>query len=173
MEKRAFTIFDSQSGFSYEDYKEFCEINEIEPEPEDSNGYWDWVYDERRWSFDGMMCGIKNSKIDYPLMITGKLGLWNCSPDIVPVPMVSGYKNPSLEKAILKCIGGDVEDFEIKFESGEIVVYGHHHDGTNVLHIRKLSKKGIKGMEAAKNRYEDCNPKEWWFAKIKESEIDF
>ena len=154
--KKEFVIYDSQEDFPYEDYVEFCEINGMEPAEEDSREYWDWVYQTRNDYYDDMLANLSWTKIDYPLMIIGQLGLWNGRPSIVPVPVKSegygrkfyssdyvGYETPSLKAAIKKCCEGrDILDVDVHYEDGVIAVYAHHHDGCNCFYIRKLSKKG-------------------------------
>lgn len=185
--RKEFVLYDSREEFEYEAYVEFCEINGIEPDVEGSDDYWDWVCQTRNDYYDDMMTNLSWTKIDYPLMIVGDLGLWDGRHSIVPVPIVSegygrkfrasdyvGYDVPSMKAAIKKCCEGrGTLDVDVHYEDGLIKVCAHHHDGCNVFYIRKLSKKGIKGMQAAANKHEDCNPKEWWFCKIKRDEIDF
>lgn len=185
--KKEFVIYDSTENFPYEDYLEFCKCNCIEPAPEDSSEYLEWVYQTNENYYNDLMANLSYTKIDYPLMIVGHLGLWDGNHDIIPVPVRStgygrkfhlcdyvGYEVPSMKAAIKKCCEGrSIGDVDVHYEDGAIKVCAHHHDGCNVFYIRKLSKKGIKGLTAAENRGEDCNPKEWWFSKIKNKEIDF
>lgn len=58
--------------------------------------------------------------------IYGTLGLWDGKHDIYP------EECDDWETAIRKCIGRDIEDFEI-YQAGNWTVYidAHHHDGTN------------------------------------------
>lgn len=185
--KKEFVIYDSMEELPYEDYVEFCKDNNIEPALEDSVEYWKWVRQLRNDYYDDLMANLSWTKIDYPLMIVGDLGLWDGRHSIVPIPVHStgygkkfhdcdyvGYEIPSMKAAIKKCCeGNSILDVDVHYEDGVIKVCAHHHDGCNVFYIRKLSKKGIKGMTAAENRHEDCIPKEWWFSKIKVEEIDF
>ena len=176
-----FTIYDSRDTFDYDDYVDWCNDNNIEPAGEDSTDYWDWVSETNNAYYDDMMSNLSHTKIDCPLMIVGDLGLWNGRRTIRPVPILpDGYSTkykdhvPTMKAAIKRCCEGrSTLDVDVHYEDGHIKVCEHHHDGTNTFYIRKLSKKGIKGMEAAERRYEDCNPKEWWFSKIRISEIDF
>lgn len=178
-------LYDSMEDFNYEEYIDYCELNGIEPDAENSKGYWDWVYEQRDLRASDLQANLDYTRIDYPLMITGTLGLWYGHPDIVPVPIVSngygervfhdghkGYANPSLKIALNKCIR-TCDDVDIHLEEGCIKVVGHHHDGRNVFYIRKLSKKGILAVESAERHGRECKPKDWWFCKIKLDEIEF
>lgn len=58
--------------------------------------------------------------------IDGNLGLWDGRHKIHP------EEEDSWKEAIDRCIGRDIEDFEI-YQSGKYTIYidAHHHDGTN------------------------------------------
>ena len=184
--KNEFVIYDSQMELSYEEYVDYCETNEIEPHEDCSSEYYSWVSSMRQEYGEDLMQNIAWSKIDYPLLITGTLGLWDGRHEIYSVPVKSsgygkmystgyrGYDVPSIKEAIEKCIrNSDILDYEVRYENGVIIVIAKHHDGVNRFEIHKLSQKGVRGMQAAENRGEYCYPKDWWFAKIKLDEIDF
>ena len=118
--KKEFIIYDSMEELPYEDYVEFCKDNNIEPALEDSVEYWKWVCQLRNDYYDDLMANLSWTKIDYPLMIVGDLGLWDGRHSIVPVPIVSegygrkfhtsdyvGYEVPSMKAAIKKCCEGN------------------------------------------------------------------
>lgn len=185
--KKEFVLFDSNEMPTYEEYVEFCTDNGIEYGDENSNDFYKWVGDTQRDWCDCFVSNMGCSKIDYPLMITGHLGLWNGTPEIYPVYIESsdygrkfsngttGWFNPSIKKAVEKCMfGNSIIDADVHFDNGVIVINAHHHDGCNTFYVRKLSKKGIAAVQAASNRGEDIYfPKDYWFAKIKSDEIDF
>ena len=58
--------------------------------------------------------------------INGNLGLWTGRHKIYPEEF------DTWKEAIDRCIGRDIEDFEI-YQSGKYTIYidAHHHDGTN------------------------------------------
>ena len=186
-EKKVVVLYDSREDFPYEDYVEFCEMNDIEPAGENSQDYWDWVSQTRSDYYDDLMSNLSWTKIDSPVMITGSLGLWDGKHEIHPVVMKSegygrkfstcdytGYDIPSLKAAIKKCCEGrDTLDVEVKFEEDRIVVYAHHHDGCNIFDIRRLSEKGLKLADEAVENGEVCCPEEDWFSPINFDEIDF
>ena len=113
-----FVLYDSREELPYEDYKGECEINGCEPDGEDSQDYWDWVCQTREDYWDDLKMNMCWSKIDYPLIITGSLGLWDGRHDIKPMIIESegygrkfstcdytGYELPSIKKAIEKKAG--------------------------------------------------------------------
>ena len=188
------TLIDTYNndGLEYKDYLEFCEDNDIEPADEDSMDYYDWLNDTTNMYIDDFFTNLVWSKIDYPVMITGDLGLWNGRPSIVPVRVDSSnyathytnfkgecvayhkahYEEPSIWKAIKKCVSGrSIDDFKVRYNDGVIEVDAMHHDGTNTFYIHKLSKKGLERAESFENRYEDYEPKDYWFSRIKYDEI--
>jgi len=192
-ERECVTLIDTYNndGLTYEDYREDCEENDREPEAEDSNDYYEWLSDTTTRYWEDFQANLKYSKADYPLMITGSLGLWNGRPDMYPILVESEdwvthyknwkgeiveyhthhYDNPSILKAILKCLGS-CDDIKVRFNDGVVEVDALHHDGTNCFYIRKLSKKGLAAVEAANNRGEDeYKPKDWWFSRIKRDEL--
>ena len=86
MSKKIFTLLDTTETFEYAAYVDFCEANEITPEPEDSNDYWEWVSEERRLNVDDFLTNLRYAKInDEPVLITGTLGLWNGRKEIYPM----------------------------------------------------------------------------------------
>ena len=133
-----FTLADTDaSGFEYEDYKEWCEDNGIEPGDENSDEFWDWCREEADFNWESDLENIRYCKeYNIPVLITGHLGLWWGKPEIQPV-----YKE-SVYDAVMDCIR-DMDGASVKYEDGVINVYAYHHDGCNCFTIKALSKKGI------------------------------
>ena len=170
--QKSFTIYDSEREVTYEEYKEHCEINEREPQPEKSEDYWDYVNDTREWDFDCMSLNLKHSKINYPVLLTGTLGLWNGRHEIYPM-LFDSSETTTIHDAIMKCAtcNGHVK---VSFDNGNICVSVAHHDGTNYFEIRKLSSRGIPAVRRLMEKgARPIEVKDQWFAKIKNSEIDF
>ena len=170
-------------NYKYEDYLEYCEANEIEPCSEDSQSYWDWVYEMISMDVEDAY-----SNIDYKqdknttVVITGTLGLWNGRPDIEPVFVESesvfhyatkqrSYSS-ALTLAIQKCAEGmdDVECY-LDDEAGYVEVIGHHHDGSNHFYIHKLSEFGKNAKDDAEYEDEDYNITDEWFEKFTEEDL--
>ena len=144
-----YELFDTRwwLNFDYKDYVAECEDLGKKAYPEDSNEYWNWIYDTTNMYWDDFKDNLKycTKYNNCPCMITGKLGLWNGNPDIVPV-----YKN-TIWDAIMKCIsGGSIQDYLIEMYDGHIVVYAYHHDGCNTFDIHLLSKRGIEEVNREK-----------------------
>ena len=182
MSKKIFTLLDTTETFDYEAYVEFCEVNEITPDPENSDGYWNWVSNEKQRMVDDLLLNLQDAKInDEPVMITGSLELWNGRKEIYPM-LVEGsdyekrnngewkYKNPAIKKAVEKCMNG-MDDVKVEYANGEIVVHGYHHDGTNIFTINKLSKKGIKTIINAEKNGKTIDPKPYMFGKFTEEDL--
>ena len=137
-----FTLVDTDPlQFEYESYEDFCEINGMEPQGEDSTDFYEWCGEEAEEQYNCDMDEIRSCKeYNVPCVITGHLGLWDGKHEIVPVRM------DTIHDAIVKCYEHDGE-LRVNYEDGEIVVYHSHHDGTNVFHINALSKNGEKKFE--------------------------
>ena len=183
MSKKIFTMLDTYStSYEYSDYVDFCEANEITPEPENSNAYWEWVSDERQREIDDFMLNLRYAKInEEPVLITGTLGLWNGRKEIYPMLLESSeyeqdsngkwrYKNPAIRKAVEKCMHG-VDDVKVEYNNGEIIVNGYHHDGTNILTIHKLNDKGKRTVFNAKEKGKQIVPKPYMFGRFTEEDL--
>lgn len=170
--QKSFTIYDSEREVSYEEYIEFCEDQEREPQPENSEDYWDYVSKTSKWDFGDMRMNLEHSKIDYPILLTGMLGLWDGRHEIYPLLFDSSSKT-TIHDAIMKCATCDGH-VKVSFDNGKICVSVGHHDGTNYFEIRKLSSRGIPAVRRLMEKgTRPIEVKEQWFAKIKYNEIDF
>ena len=182
MSKKQFTLIDTtDSWLTYQDYVEFCEANEITPEPEDSSDYYEWEAEETQRFAEDFFENLRYVKFDTPVIITGSLGLWNGTKEIYPLVVESsdycqlpsgkwGYRNPSLYNAVMKCING-MDGFKVELSEGEIIVHGYHHDGTNIFTISKLSKKGIDPVLRAVEEGKHLQVKNYWIGKITETDL--
>lgn len=136
-------------GPTYEEFVEYCKEenwdvpeDELDIPGEDSDEFWEWRTEEVGFNWECDLENIRHCKeYNVPCVITGRLGLWWGSPDIKP------EREETVYDAIMKCIDR-MAGTEIKYVDGAIVVYGHHHDGTNVFTIKALSKKGIAKQSA-------------------------
>lgn len=127
---------------SYEDYIEWCEMNEKKPQEEDSEDYFDYVHEIQRLEYDDLMENLNFSAIDnqYYWIVTGSVGLWYGRRDV--------GKNVvnSLSDAIRLCTS-HADDSIITKRGSVIYVKALHHDGRNYLEIRALTDKGIDRFE--------------------------
>lgn len=137
-----FTLVDTDAcQFEYESYEEFCEGNGIEPQGEDSDDFYDWCSEEAEEQYNCDMDNIRYCKeYNVPCIITGNLGLWDGSHEIVPERMDTIYD------AIERCWDRD-GNLQVNFEDGKIVVYHSHHDGTNIFTIYALTESGEKKFD--------------------------
>jgi len=147
--KKDFTLIQSggrgyDEDYSYENYLEWCKENEMEPSEEDSEDYWSWVYEEAELDYDTFFDNLHFSKAEHGFyMITFDLGLWNGHR--------RGYIEQvftSLTEAIKFALqsSNDYLDYKVQFKDGEVIVYGYHHDGTNIMTISQLSKHGQRNL---------------------------
>lgn len=158
-----YTLFDSRwwINMTWDNFKSMCMEMDIEIPEENSEAYWDIISQQTDLDYDSLFDNLaysyyKNNRV----MITGSIGRWNGQPDIVPVLC------DNVCEAVKKCMT-DADDYDVRVEDGVIYVNGYHHDGTNHFEIHLLSAKGEKEVDREKYRYEDYEPKKYWFKKFR------
>ena len=143
--KKNFTLIESSltgmdDTYKYENYVDWCKENEQEPKGKDSDDYWQWVSEQAEIDYDNFFDNLHYAKAEKGFyMITFYLGLWNGHR--------KGYVEnifTSLTEAIKAALSSsrDYLDYKVAFENGNVVVYGYHHDGTNIMTIKRLSRHG-------------------------------
>jgi hypothetical protein len=136
--KQELVLLDTRCEIPYECYLDFCELNECEPQGDDSEDYWSYVSTQRQWDLEDFIESIKGDS-DY-WIITGSVGLWSGRRDIYQT-MVYGF-----EDAIKKCLGR--EDYIKVIKKGSVVeVNTYHHDGSNCFELRALTAIGLDRFE--------------------------
>jgi len=149
MDKKNFTLIESSltgtsDSYKYENYVEWCNDNEMEPKPEGSDDYWDWVYDQINFDYDCFFENLHYAKAEKGFyMITYNLGLWNGN-RIGYIEKVFTSLTEAIKYALNSSM--DYQDYKVSFENGKVLVYGYHHDGTNIMTISQLSKHGQRNL---------------------------
>lgn len=142
----------------YDDFREWCEINDIDHTKFDeySNYFHEWVGDTLSIEWEDMVDNIKRSDYNDMCVVVGTLGLWNGCPDITPT------RFNDLVSAINKCVG-NTDMAIIKLTNGYIDVTAFHHDSKNHFQIHCLNTLG-RQTEGA-DLYKDCYYKKirGWF----------
>lgn len=142
MKNRKITYLDTYNndGLTYEDYKEWCEVNDCEPLGEDGEDFYNWLHEETNMNVECFFENLKYSKDnDRRCVVSGRLGLWHGTPTIVPVMC------ENLDEAIRKC-SESADDIVVELDNGVVKVEGLHHDGTNCFEIRPLTARGAQKM---------------------------
>lgn len=160
----------------YDAYKEFCEINGIEPKGENSSDFTEWACEEAQECVECDLANLKYVKATkelFPFFVEGSLGLWNGRQEGHCTKIFYGLSS-AIEDRITNSSYNDIK-VEFDDESGEVTAYGYHHDGTNYFTIHLLSAKGLKAIQRAIdngkiNEYE-FETKPEWFKKLKWKEI--
>lgn len=143
MEKSIIIATTHSDVFTYEEYCQMCELDNVEPDKEESQDFLERCAEaaEINWTEDLEAIG-SYKKYNVPVIVTGSLGLWNGRQDIVPI-----IKDSVIE-AINEIIFGTRCSFEadvnFNLEGGYIEVLISHHDGQNLFEIRALSESGLK-----------------------------
>lgn len=149
-------------NYEYADFVEYWnDYHEDEPIPdEESSEFWDWAAFTRdaEWEID--LYDIEECEAyNIPVVLTGSSGRWDGRHSYIP------RKFNSIIEAVKKIISGGCDDYDIHFNDGAIVINGHHHDGTNRYELHALSKKGLKKVNNALDRYEDIPELQKWDLK--------
>ena len=132
-------LYDSTRKVDYTEYLEYCEANDIEPQDEDSDGYYEYVSDIHAMEWEDFLTNIHYSEInDYAWLITGFLGLWDRKHDVYPTI------EESLKDAILSCISDCDCHAIIEKRGNTISVEIIHHDGRNSFELHALSDDGAE-----------------------------
>ena len=103
-------------------------------------------YNDTEWNYSfGDGAEWKGSSVDnIPVVIIGKLGLWNGPHKVIPT------KCKSIIEAIYKCIE-DMDEVEIyEDQYGNLKIDAYHHDGTNHFTIKKVTDKGYRCLNFTK-----------------------
>lgn len=138
MKRTIATTVNGAVGYEYEDYLEFCEMNRLTPVQKDSAEFYEWVDEAVSINYDSDMENIKFcDAYNVPVVVTGTLGLWDGSHEILP------RKFDSVHDAIVRCFSQSINDIEVIWEDGTITVYAYHHDGTNVFEINAESGESL------------------------------
>ena len=156
-----YTLIDTSHIPTYEEYVEDCSLNNVEPQGENSSDYWGFVSQCYEYDFDDFKSNLSYSKeANVPVLVTGKLGLWDGTHTIVPVRV------ENLVSAIQKC-ANSADNIKVEADCGVIHVYAYHHDGTNKFDIYKLSKKGLKVTGNWYNGTSETEEvKKYWISKF-------
>ena len=169
--KTTFTILTNRTdGWEncYDDYLEWCDMNDIKPKGKNDNAFWEWVHDEIDYTIDDDLFNMEHSKIkDRMFVITGAIQRWDGRPTIKPV-FVKGLVN-AVEKVWGE--GDRIFKIELDTEKGIITSRLWSHDdpmGSTHLEVRMLSKNGEKWLAAAEERGEkdEIEINNRWWTKI-------
>lgn len=120
----------------YNEYLEWCEVNNLEPHSSDSLEFANWITDKNNDDWDYLMESF-DENCHYSCVVLGKVGTWRGNFDIVP------KKYDTLRYAISACIS-ECDYMVVVFEDGVISVTASHHDGINHFTIHKLNNDGNK-----------------------------
>lgn len=127
-------------GYTYEDYIEYCDGNNIPHMGKESEDYLDWLEEEAGINYEEDLENIRIfAKYNLPVLISGYDGLWDGKHCVAPTKADSVYDAiKRITSVNYHCI------IDIEYEDGEINVYLSHHDGTNVYTINALSAHGLR-----------------------------
>ena len=120
-----------------EDFKDWCEANSLD---EDEMDLYEWV-DECLSNELGDERMNLNKEVDGVIVCFADLGLWD-GHHIGYIEKVYDTLSDAIKEALNS--SRNYQDYKVVYENGRIYVHGLHHDGTNIMEIRLLSRKGEK-----------------------------
>ena len=159
---KPYVLFDSSELRTYDEYLEFCEMNNIEPQGEDSGHYYEIVGELQSGDYDDLMTNIKHCVYNrQKWAVEGMLGLWNGHVQILPKVF------DSLLDAISACVH-KCDYIKITKRFSTIEVEAIHHDGTNRFTLKCLSdlgefRYGNNGQVSLNNRENLMTLPQWLF----------
>ena len=134
------------SKYTLEDVRVWKEDDSIE---EDSEEYWDAVNDMIDLEIEDFRT---NAAFDFDLgecLVMETAGLWNGYSD------GAGIRTITSGEDILNCLSKDCDQCRVVLNENGLVMYGYHHDGTNVYTFYKLNNKGVEYWEKHEDDYNE------------------
>ena len=160
------TLYDNNfSLYSYNDYKKYCEDNDLPLCSEDSEQYNNWLNDSLESDYKDFRSTIDNCKItNRNFIIDCYIHLWNRK-------IENSYVVTSLPNTISNCFRG-CDHVTVKLTNeGFINITASHHDGTNFFTIKMLNKNGERWAEATHRNQKDLEYTKYWISPIKTNDI--
>ena len=116
-----------------EAYKEFLEANELDADPNDENGLYEYMVETNDEYLTDERLNL-NVRLSQPIIVIGDLGLWN--------GRRSGYK--MIDSGNIKdCLFSDTDYTEWYVDKyGDLRADAVHHDGTN-HYLYRAFKDGV------------------------------
>ena len=116
---------------------------------EDSDEYWEAVNEMSDVELEDFKSDAAfNFDLGYCL-VKATAGLWNGNSDGVGIRVIESGED------ILNCLSRDCDDVKIVLNEDGLVMYGYHHDGTNVYKFYQLNDKGVEYWEKHEDDYNE------------------
>lgn len=108
-----------------DDYREYCENNNIEYNPNDENAIYDYMYETNNPSLDDERANL-DIQLSQPIIVIGDLGRWN--------GRTMGYReigSGNIKDCLYSDISGQSSAEWYIDKQGDLRAEVAHHDGTN------------------------------------------
>lgn len=116
--------------FEYAEYVDWCEVNNIEPQGEESDHFCQWCQEEASANYSDDLAQLKASKhLQGSVIVTGTIGRWNGTYEVAPVLF------DSFSEAWAEMMGRDTLDVDVTYDTQCIHVTGRHHDASNFFEV--------------------------------------
>lgn len=132
--------------YTLENVRNWREDNSIE---EDSDEYWDAVNDMIDLELEDFRSDAAfNFDLGYCL-VKATAGLWNGNSE------GAGIRDIESGADLLDCLSKDCDNVRVVLNEDGLVMYGYHHDGTNVYNFYQLNNKGVDYWEKHEDDYDE------------------
>lgn len=134
------------SNYTLENVRNWKDDETIE---EDSDEYWDAVNEMIDFELEDFKTDAAfNFDLGYCL-VKATAGLWNGNREGVGIRMIESGAD------LLNCLSKDCDNVKVVLNEDGLVMYGYHHDGTNVYKFYQLNDKGVEYWEKHEDDYEE------------------
>lgn len=142
-------LIETETEFTYEDYKEWCRQNGITPAPYASEPFYSWCSEQSQINFEDDLDNILHSWVAKQggFLVTGTIGRWNGRFGIVP------FIETDFRAVIDRLGGGDILSLTATYDKDAIHIKASHHDSDNLFDVY-IIKKGVR-LEALTEAIED------------------
>lgn len=138
-------IFSTESPYTKDDYKEYCEANEIDYDEDDDDAFYDWINEEEQFRIEEDLSDLQQYGLlgdgKETFLIEGSVGSW--------MGPRRGGIIATIREAIDKLRDEDYIQIEADDE-GTTIVTANHDAGSyfNVWKFTQAGKNNIKILEA-------------------------
>ena len=136
----------TSNNISIKDVRDWKDDKTIE---EYSHEYWEAVNEMSEEELEDFR---SDAAFDFDLgycLVKSTAGLWNGNRDGVGIRMIESGKD------ILNCLSRDCDNVKVVLNEDGLVMYGYHHDGTNVYKFYKLNDKGVEYWKVHEDDYNE------------------
>jgi hypothetical protein len=136
MKQIEITLF-KKDCYTKDDYRFYCDGNEIEFDETNDSDYYAWLSDQENLDFEEMLYDCMYSKLkNCSVLVEGSVGTWRGRFEHKQTTF------PDFKSAIYACMGRDCEISKVVKIGNRVDVTAIHHDGRNYHSLYFLTPLG-------------------------------